>query len=196
MEDLEKNSSSIDTIVNVINELSSQTNLLSLNASIEAARAGAAGRGFTVVADEIRKLADLTMSAGRDISKLIADIQDKTKDTARFAEQAGEIVRSQTEALSSTITLFSTINNSVVHLTKNLGDMVIRIDKMMKIKEESMDRISNVAAISQESAAVAEEVNATTGSQMQMMEELTTEAGKLKDDIRELEVAIQKFVVE
>ncbi|NTV78489.1 MAG: methyl-accepting chemotaxis protein, partial [Clostridiales bacterium] len=195
IEELEKNSRSIDTIVNVINELSSQTNLLSLNASIEAARAGSAGRGFTVVADEIRKLADLTMSAGRDISKLIADIQDKTKDTARFAEQAGEIVRSQTEALDGTIHLFTTINDSVVHLTKSLGDMVIRIDKMMKIKEESMDRISNVAAISQESAAVAEEVNATTGNQMQMMEELATEAGKLKEDIHELEVAIQKFVV-
>lgn len=194
--ELEAHSRSVDEIVSVINTLSTQTNLLSLNASIEAARAGAAGRGFSVVAEEIRKLADETMNAGNRIQGLVGTIQNKTAETAKSAEQAGDIVKSQTDALNSTIELFHSINGHMATLSESLKHMIEKVEYMDSMKRESMDRIQNVAAISEESAATVEEVNKSAEQQIEVMHRLAEEARLLNDDIGTLEKSIQKFKVE
>jgi len=111
--DVQKQSSAIEGFVDTINSIAKQTNLLSLNASIEAARAGENGRGFMVVAEEIRKLADESMQAGKNIKKIVESILATTEKTTESAREAETIVFEQAGALQETIEVFGEINQCV-----------------------------------------------------------------------------------
>ncbi len=193
IEALEVQSRSIGNFVGMINEIASQTNLLSLNASIEAARAGEAGRGFAVVADEIRKLADQSVKAADQIQDIVTDIQNKTKGTALSAKQAENIVQSQTEALHKTVEVFESIDRHVAKLANNLEVISIGIKGIETAKEDTMDAISNISAVSQQTAAASEEVSATADSQIGSVQELSESALELANDAKKLEEAIKLF---
>jgi methyl-accepting chemotaxis protein len=193
IEELEVHSRTIGNFVGIINEIAAQTNLLSLNASIEAARAGDAGRGFAVVADEIRKLADQSMKAASQIQGIVTEIQGKTKGTVVSAKQAEDIVDSQTEALHKTIKVFEDINNRVNDLVENLDNISIGVKGIESAKEDTLDAIRNISAVSQQSAAASEEVSATANNQIGSVESLSESALDLANDAKKLEKAIQLF---
>ncbi|MDF2589347.1 MAG: methyl-accepting chemotaxis sensory transducer [Anaerocolumna sp.] len=193
IEDLEEQSHTIGNFVGIINEIASQTNLLSLNASIEAARAGDAGRGFAVVADEIRKLADQSVKAANEIQNIVTQIQNKTKGTAKSAKQAEEIVESQTDALNKTIHVFEDINKHVGNLVSNLDNISIGVKGIETAKEDTLDAIRNISAVAQQTAAASEEVSATANNQIGSVESLSESAVELAEDARKLEKAIQLF---
>lgn len=195
IEELELQSQSIEGFVEVINGISEQTNLLSLNASIEAARAGDAGRGFAVVAEEIRKLADQSLAAANQINTTVDAIKAKTKGTAASAKQAESIVASQMEALSKTIQTFESINEHVENLVENLDRIADGVKGIEAAKDETLDSISNISAISQETATSSEEVSATANNQIASVENLSTSASALAEDAKKLEEAIQIFKI-
>lgn len=195
IEELEKRSRSVYGIISVINGIAEQTNLLSLNASIEAARAGEAGRGFAVVADEIRKLADQSVGAVKKIRTIIDNIQSKTKDTAISAKQAEENVNIQIEALDNTIQVFNDINTYVKSLTGNLGKITDGIEEIEQAKHDTLDGIQNISAVSQESAATSEQVNTTAAGQIDLVRNMSEEAGILARDAKILEESIGKFKI-
>lgn len=192
---LEEQSHSIGNFVGIINEIASQTNLLSLNASIEAARAGQAGRGFAVVADEIRKLADESVQAAKEIESIVNQIQSKTRNTVVTAGKAEYIVKSQTEALYKTVDLFEDIDKHVVNLTGNLNTISSGIKGIEAAKEDTVDAISNISAVSEETAASAEEVSATANNQIQSVEGLSQSAGELAGEAQRLQNAIRVFQI-
>ncbi len=195
IEALEVQSRSIGNFVGIINEIASQTNLLSLNASIEAARAGDAGRGFAVVADEIRKLADQSIKAASQIQDIVKEIQTKTQGTVVSAKQAENIVESQTESLNKTIKVFEDINSHVGNLVTNLDNISIGIKGIESAKEVSMDAIRSISAVAQQTAASSEEVSATATSQISSVENLSQSALELANDAKKLEQSIQLFKI-
>ncbi len=196
IEELELKSRSINSFVGIINEIAAQTNLLSLNASIEAARAGEAGRGFAVVADEIRKLADQSVEAVRQIQDIVKDIQNKTLGTVESAKMAGNIVDSQSEALSKTIATFDRINTYVGGLVSNLDNISIGVKSIEAAKEDTLDAIRSISAVSQQTAAASEEVSATANAQIGAVENLSHSATELEEDAKNLEKAIKLFKIQ
>lgn len=173
----------------------SQTNLLSLNASIEAARAGEAGRGFAVVAEEIRKLADQSMEAANQIQNTVKDITEQNKEAVSTAGKAEEIVSSQIEALTRTINVFKKINLHVNSLADNFKDIIERLKTIETVKEGALTSIQNISAVTQQTAASSEEMNATAILQMEAVEQLSKSANILENDAKKLVEAIKIFKI-
>ena len=196
VEEFEVQSKSIAGFVNIINDIASQTNLLSLNASIEAARAGDAGRGFAVVADEIRKLADQSMEAANHIKGIVDGLQTKTKETVNTAQEAKVIIGSQAKSLEKTVDLFNNINNHVGELVNNLNNIATGIKGIDGAKNVTLDSIQNISSVSQETAAATEEVSTTANNQIDSVDYLRQSAAELANKANMLEEAIKLFKVE
>jgi methyl-accepting chemotaxis protein len=193
--ELENQSNSIGSIVGVINEIASQTNLLSLNASIEAARAGEAGKGFGVVATEIRNLADQSLSASKKIENIIAIIQEKTKNTVSTVKQAENMVDIQANALERTVTAFRDINQHVEKLVNNLNLISNGIKDIENAKAGTLDAIQNISAISEETASASEEVGATANQQIEAVTKLNEASSELANNAIKMEEAIRVFKI-
>ena len=152
IQDLEEASQSIAKIIGAINDIADETSLLSLNASIEAARAGDAGRGFAVVADSIRKLAEQSLNSVNEIKGIVGKIQKQTVDTVEVAKQAEVIVNSQEDALKNTIDVFKDIDKHVSGLADNLSEISSGIDDMDIAKRDTLSAIESISAVSEETA--------------------------------------------
>lgn len=193
IEGLEEQSNQISDFVAMINDISEQTNLLSLNASIEAARAGAMGKGFAIVADEIRKLADQSSNASSKIAEIISAIQQQTKKSVSTAKEAEIIVESQKQALNSTIFAFRQIDTQVTDLSENLMVIISGIEEIENAKNDTLEAIESISAISEETAAATEVLSSTTDNQLSAVEVLNQAAKLLQEDAGDLNDAIKVF---
>lgn len=195
VEDFQQQSKDIEEFVHVINTITAQTNLLSLNASIEAARAGEAGKGFAVVAEEIRKLADQSLKAASRIQNTVVGLEKITEDTVSAVKEAGAMVVSQTQALARTVTVFNNINNHVNELVTNLNTIATGMKNIDDSKNDTLLSIESISAVSEQSAASAEEMNATATNQLDSVVRLQQAASELALDAKKLEDAIKQFKI-
>ena len=138
MDGLFQQTDAIGQVMNVITDIADQTNLLALNAAIEAARAGEAGRGFAVVADEVRKLAEKTMAATKEVGGTISGIQNGTKANVQNVEQAVELVEQATQLANQ--------SGTALH-------------EIVALVEDVTDQVRSIATASEEQSATAEEIN-------------------------------------
>lgn len=195
IDELQQQSKSIGSVVETINEIASTTNLLSLNASIEAARAGDAGRGFAVVADQIRSLAEQSVESVKRIEKIIKAIQQKTQTTVTSAKNAEQLLGTQTEALNNTVQVFQDVDSHMVDLLDKIDHITQNMQTITVSKDEVLDSIKNIAAVTQQTLASSEVVGTNINTQITSVETLNVQAEEMREKAKELEEAIDKFTI-
>ena len=151
----------ISDCVVVIEEISEQTNLLSLNASIEAARAGEAGKGFAVVAEEIRKLADTSAESSKKIQEIIYSVSLISKDTVEYAERVTAMTAEEQEYILDTQAKFTELSVAVNNSLAQISNIKELADSLSDIKRKLVDATCDLGAISEELGASAQEVSAS-----------------------------------
>ena len=192
---LETKTRSIGQIIGVINGIAEQTNLLSLNASIEAARAGEAGRGFSVVAEEIRKLADQSLGSAKQISKIVDEIVANMGEVVNVAKKAEDVVKQQEESVSNTTNSFNEMDGQVQTLVESLENIKENVNNMETARAATLGAIESISAVSAETAACSTNVSEMASKQMEAIHTLDDAASQLTARAEELAVLLQEFKI-
>lgn len=196
IETLRKESETIDGFVETISNISQQTNLLSLNASIEAARAGTAGRGFAVVAEEIRKLADDSNRAAEEIRNNVANISVQTISSVNSAKEAGSMVALQAQAVDQVIQVFQGISHQMKELFSGLKEIADATELVDEERNDTLDAVENISAIIQETASSSAVVHDMAMKLLDSAEELNQTAQVLDEDTSGLKSEVSVFKLE
>ncbi len=195
IQNLGKRSAQIGSIVDVIHGIASQTNLLALNAAIEAARAGEYGKGFSVVAQEIRKLAEESSESAKKITSLIEDIVSETKVSIQSMEFNEEEIKRQLENIKDAGKEF----NKIVKYTEDTNKELKSIEEISKLLVDTSKNLEfmvyNLSSVSEESAAATEEIAASTEEQTSTMEELASSAKLLREISESLMSKVNEFTI-
>lgn len=193
IEQLSQETESISVFAETITGISKQTNLLSLNASIEAARAGDAGKGFAVVAEEIRKLADDSAKAAGEISNHVQHISTRTMDSVQSAKQAEDMVALQGDAVQEVIQVFADMRDRMQELVGGLQEIVASTEQADKERAETLAAVQNISQIIAETAGNAEIVSQTSEKLMKSVDNLSHTASALGNNMNELKTEIAIF---
>ncbi|MFP4022005.1 MAG: methyl-accepting chemotaxis protein [Halanaerobium sp.] len=186
-------SNKIGEIVEMINDIAAQTNLLALNAAIEAARAGEAGRGFSVVADEIRQLAEESEEATTQIGGLVKEIQSGVGNAVGKMDSTEEVVNDSVSAIKNTGRAFEKINSAALKLSDLIENINQQSGKVSTNSKEVEATVQEIARVSEEAASNSEEVAAASEEQSASTEEIVSAAENLSDMANDLTEAVNKF---
>ena len=179
----------------VIQNISQQTNLLALNASIEAARAGEAGRGFTVVAEEIRKLAEESNESTKEINEIVKQLQDNSVESVEAMKNTIKIADLQTKGVNKTKLSYNTISDSIDSTYQIIEELNNSTMKMNEMKDHLIDTLQNLTAIAQENSAATEEATAAITEQSMATSEINKESLSLFDLAEDMKKIIDKFKI-
>lgn len=195
IESLSDKSKEIGQIIEVIQGIAEQTNLLALNAAIEAARAGEHGKGFAVVADEVRKLAEQSSQSVKKISDIIKEVQIGVTQAVTEMSAAEKVVDSQVKALTDTHSAFNQISQAVLAITGNINTVSAASKALTHNARQAGDALGNIASIAQETAAGTEEVSASSEEQTSIIQQIALSSEDLAKLANKLQETTHRFVI-
>lgn len=184
---------SISKAVELISDITSQTNLLSLNASIEAARAGQAGRGFAVVATEIKQLADQSSQGAAAIKNIVDDILEKSNKSVELTERMRTLAEKEQADIGSAKTGFDTLSQIIEANVATAGTIAEKTKNLEELKQTIINNITELSAISEENAASNEEVTANVSSIAESIDRISEDTGMIKKVSAALEEQMKYF---
>lgn len=190
------NITKIKDILTLINNISEQTNLLALNAAIEAARAGEVGRGFSVVAEEIRKLAEQSKESSLNISKIIVETSKETKIMINTTANVKEELKNQEDTINKAMKVFGTISSAVNQITPKINDANTSINTLNDNKNIVLSKIESFSTISEKSSAMAEEIASSTEEMNEFTEKMASSLIALESMSKEMTVSVDKFKIQ
>ncbi|MFJ7665124.1 methyl-accepting chemotaxis protein [Lysinibacillus sp. NPDC097162] len=193
MESLSSNIRNINQIIVSIQGVTEQTNLLALNASIEAARAGEHGKGFAVVAEEVRKLAEQSKNETEVIKKTVTSILEDAKQTVSVIASNADLMQAQNESVQNTELAFKD-NNELSHsIATAINDLLSNLSQMLEQKDQAVTAIQSISAVSEETAASAEQVSASAVDQQAEMQKVAESINNMNQISKELQEVVNRF---
>ena len=196
VEELKNGVSGIEEITKTITDISEQINLLSLNATIEAASAGESGKGFTIVAQEIRKLADKTSASAKYIVDLVQRVTNDTNVATSEMDRVSTTINQQKDSVQETGRAFDSIYEEVYSIVNGLESLSKSVNDVTIDVEEVTKKMQEVFVIAQENVGIAEEIVASTEQQTATMEGLGETATRLEESGENLRLTVSNFKVD
>ncbi|EON73654.1 methyl-accepting chemotaxis protein [Lysinibacillus sphaericus] len=193
IETLTSNIANINQVIASIQGIAEQTNLLALNASIEAARAGEHGKGFAVVAEEVRKLAEQSKNETDVIKTTVDSILENSKQTVLVIASNASLMQAQNESVQSTEVVFKDNSELSSSIANAINELLAKLSSMLEHKNQAIMAIQSISAISEETAASAEEVSASTIDQQAELEKVADSISNMNKISQELQEVVQRF---
>ncbi len=193
--ELMEKTKAIENFVEIINGISAQTNLLSLNASIEAARAGNSGRGFAVVAEEIRKLADDSLQAAKQISATVNAVRIQVDETTDSAVTAEKSVLQQTETVKTMNLIFGQMNTGMAQLLNNIQAISQNVARVDADRHSTKKAVNNITEIIRGTSASASKVDTLAHELLEYAETMNTISEHLTDSTHGLKKEMSQFIL-
>ncbi|MGE6260317.1 methyl-accepting chemotaxis protein [Heyndrickxia sporothermodurans] len=195
VEELGKKSDDITKIINTITGIAEQTNLLALNAAIEAARAGEHGRGFAVVADEVRKLAEQSQTAAKEVTKIVHSIQNEVTKIIEQNKVGVQAIISGVDISNDTNQSLQKILQQSNHTNKVIADMVLQIEQTLLLSQEVTTSFTSVSKIAELTAEHTETTASASEEGSAAMDEVTASALELSVQAEKLRELVSNFKI-
>jgi methyl-accepting chemotaxis protein len=192
---LNEETTQITQMISSIHEIADRNNILALNSLINAAKAGDSGRGFSVVANNVKRLAERSMIVTREISDFISGLQKRMVATAEAASNIGATVEAQNQAFNESIQIFNRINTVTNHLIERLVDIIQLVENMETNKAETLNSMDNISFRTRQMAVMMDEICNSLQSQLNTLTELLSLAKELKKVSHHLQQTIKDFKI-